>query len=117
MKTNTSKNRKKIKRSKVYKFSFNVLIIMSLLLVFSSCEDEYYGPDGRSGDAYLSLTWANEIPEYLDAVPPDPFDGTSMKYRPETKNIYSYGAILEKLPDAEQRLLHKTKSLSHHVAF
>jgi hypothetical protein len=37
------------------------------LLVFSSCEDDYYGYDGRPGRAYLSLTWANEIPEYLDA--------------------------------------------------
>ena len=65
---------KKSKTSKAIQLSFHLLLILSIVVLFSSCEDDYYGRDGRSGDAYLSLTWANEMPEYMDAgtgdIPP-----------------------------------------------
>ncbi len=56
-----------------------VAVLLGLFAVlFSSCyhEDYYYpeGRDGRPGNAYLSLTWAYDIPNYIDAgtgaIPP-----------------------------------------------
>lgn len=68
MKTKTNCSDKKSSTKRLFKNSFNIFIMVALIMFISSCEDEhYYGRDGRPGDAYLSLTWANEMPEYIDA--------------------------------------------------
>lgn len=46
------------------------ILIFSLfsLMIFSSCEkDNYYGFDGRPGRAFLSFTWIDAKPMYLEA--------------------------------------------------
>ncbi|NOZ46434.1 MAG: hypothetical protein GXO79_06590, partial [Chlorobi bacterium] len=51
----------------ILQFLNNIFILLIIAISFSSCEEDYYGRDGRDGNAYISLSWANEIPEYLDA--------------------------------------------------
>lgn len=51
------------------------LSLVILILLLSSCYKEpWYGRDGAAGNAYLSITWADAQPEYLDAgtgdIPP-----------------------------------------------
>ena len=50
----------------IFKISSLYILLFASAIVFTSCEEDYYGRDGRPGEAYLSLTWANEVPEYLD---------------------------------------------------
>lgn len=52
--------------SKLFTRKANALILLSLsLMFFTSCED--IGYDGRDGRAYLSLTYSQDEPDYIDA--------------------------------------------------
>lgn len=47
----------------------NAIVLVFITVFFSSCyhDDPYYRPvNGLPGDAFLSLTWEYDIPDYLD---------------------------------------------------
>ncbi len=75
------------------------MFIVVIAIFVSSCEEDryYYGYDGRPGDAYLSLTWANEIPEYLDAgtgaIPPTFKWGEYYRSYPGFYVLYYEGSV------------------------
>lgn len=59
-------------KGKPWSMLMAVVILISLL---SSCHKEvWYGSDGHPGHAYLSLTWIDDKPDYIDAgtgdIPP-----------------------------------------------
>ena len=78
------------------KISYSFLIVFILTLL-SSCEDDYYGRDGRPGRAYLSLSWSNEIPEYIDAstsdIPPTFKWGDNYRTSPGNYVLYYEGSV------------------------
>jgi hypothetical protein len=54
---------------KVTPQSKTIFFLMILVLLISGCykETDWYGQDGRQGDAYLSLSWIDNEPAYIDA--------------------------------------------------
>lgn len=49
------------------KINLAILAVLSLTLFLTSCYKEPWGSDGRTGRAYLALTWVEAEPDYLDA--------------------------------------------------
>lgn len=64
------------KRSSKRKSSLQTWLSLLLITLFiTSCHKEpWYGRDGRPGNAYLTITWIDAKPEYIDAgtgdIPP-----------------------------------------------
>jgi len=86
------RSEKKVARKNIEK-----LIAVLLILGFTSCQKAWYGHDGRSGDAFISLTWQVEEPSFIDvgtsAVPPVFYWGESYKIRPGNYSLYYEGQV------------------------
>lgn len=98
MKTKRIYSEKKSLTNRLIKNGLNIFILFALTVFISSCEDEYYyGHDGRTGDAYLSLTWAKEMPEYIDAgtsaIPPVFKWGKYYEANPGDYQLYYEGSV------------------------
>ncbi len=82
----------KVARKKIEK-----LIAVLLILGFTSCQKAWYGHDGRSGDAFISLTWQVGEPSFIDvgtgAVPPVFYWGESYEIRPGNYSLYYEGEV------------------------
>ncbi len=68
MKTKETQNRSNTK----YFRSFSmILTCLGLVIFFSSCDDDWYGSNGRPGNAFVSVAWEVAQPDYLDTGSPD----------------------------------------------
>jgi len=73
------------------------IIAVLFMLSLAACEKPWHGSNGSPGDAFLSLEWEVEEPEYIDAgtgaVPPVFYWGEFYKIRPGVYDLYYDGRV------------------------
>lgn len=73
------------------------VIAVLLILSLTACQKAWHGQDGKPGDAYLALTWAEAEPAYIDAgtgaIPPVFYWGEYYYVRPGDYTLYYEGSV------------------------
>lgn len=87
-----------IKRENAFiKPGVTLVFLASLSLILSSCEKPWHGRDGRTGDAFLALTWQVEPPAWIDAgtgaIPPVFNWGAYYRVMPGYYTLYYEGRV------------------------
>ncbi len=86
------KSEEEVARTRIQK-----VIAVLLILSLTACEKAWYGRDGRPGNAYLSLTWQVDEPDYIDAgtgaIPSVFYWGDYYRINPGYYDLYYEGRV------------------------